>query len=1170
MVLYVERDLIMSDLKKEVITEMESTITLDDLYEEVLFGILHNVGCSKNDVLLQEQEDQIEHLRQVFRISANKHELAMAKAMVKIAPEQRLNVEIVEAKDLLSKQQSRAPNAYVALYLESAPTERHYTGMKSGAFNPEWGEHISLPLGKNTQQDVLCLEVWDFEAVDNKSKKFGSLGKVKSLGKLMKEFSANNSTPKTEDLLIGTGKIPLKSIPMSGTTMLYSLDKPPKIKKQGVLKLRIAVGAQKEEQINYGPKDQDNFIQKHMELLKMLLLYEVETLKHSEWSGTWSPQSQAVLIQHRAQGGLSHTANALCEWSVYTRVHSTDRPLALELFNRLLKVLVKPLQQQSAGTQVLEKEEERMFWEGAVRILPGCFSIIKTMHRHDGYNQRLLKDLNEALPIVQTLACFRAPAGFELLPAKMYTWIKLTDGVDSIKDALNLAVRYGAQNWFKDLLEHQDEIPREPLASSSGFDNSEQLNGEEGLRKIIYLIQRVLKDLEEASKDYDKIFKEIANVSYTNILYKEYAKLLSERVKPEIDEYCANLQKVCELVKETVPNAMGTTLFELYLEIKRFVNLGNKFNENQSQNSKNDTKSNMTEVGNMARCHLWFTTGVTHWLDVASFKAKKIIEKAVEMDNFVQVTDDVHHSSSAVDTLAFFYQIKIFWDRLEWPDPEGCYTFVTKIIRDIYVCFVFYADCIRVKLNSDNPISSGKNICCQKWCVGINTIEYVQASLQKFVKELGTEKVLENLKSLGQGLCTLQPSDIDPNTDTTDDGATMSRHHEWFTAGVAHWLDIAAYKATGRIDKAVELDKFVPVTDDVKYSSSAVDSLAIFYQIKIFWEQLEWPDVEGSYTFVAKIVDDICRCCVFYADRVSDRLDSQECAPAGEPATSTTIGNDACSEKWCVAINNIDYVRRSLEPFVKELGVDGVLDRLADYRSPEEAERCRATLLAVIENNVDTVRNKILELIESLARKMAPALRRALAEGAELGSRCIGSTNGYSNGNTQTTECFAYTALLGRLENALATLHRALSSTNFSRARSALWAELSKALFELVQTSLEKRRPPSLYASLLETLDVLHESFGIGGGSSSCTSEPNSRCASPTPVQRARLDECREQEALDREQLEQMRELLRLHALETGDLIHRFHLDRLKEQESMQDTPYGILTVRCRFLSKWN
>lgn len=27
------------------------------------------------------------------------------------------------------------------------------------------------------------------------------------------------------------------------------------------------------------------------------------------------------------------------------------------------------------------------------------------------------------------------------------------------------------------------------------------------------------------------------------------------------------------------------------------------------------------------------------------------------------------------------------------------------------------------------------------------------------------------------------------------------------------------------------------------------------FQIKIFWKQLAWPDVEGSYTFVAKIID---------------------------------------------------------------------------------------------------------------------------------------------------------------------------------------------------------------------------------------------------------------------------------------------------------------------------
>lgn len=73
--------------------------------------------------------------------------------------------------------------------------------------------------------------------------------------------------------------------------------------------------------------------------------------------------------------------------------------------------------------------------------------------------------------------------------------------------------------------------------------------------------------------------------------------------------------------------------------------------------------------------------------------------------------------------------------------------------------------------------------------------------------------------------------------------------------GVTHWLDISIIKALTRIQKAIELDQLKAVDDTVKYSSSAVDTLAIFYQIKIFWQQLDWPDAEGSYTFVAKIVD---------------------------------------------------------------------------------------------------------------------------------------------------------------------------------------------------------------------------------------------------------------------------------------------------------------------------
>lgn len=83
----------------------------------------------------------------------------------------------------------------------------------------------------------------------------------------------------------------------------------------------------------------------------------------------------------------------------------------------------------------------------------------------------------------------------------------------------------------------------------------------------------------------------------------------------------------------------------------------------------------------------------------------------------------------------------------------------------------------------------------------------------------------------------------------------VQNYHDWFRAGVAHWLDIAVYKALKRIDRAVEFDTLQAVDNTVQYSSSAVDTLTIFYQIKVFWTQLAWPDMEGSYTFVAKIID---------------------------------------------------------------------------------------------------------------------------------------------------------------------------------------------------------------------------------------------------------------------------------------------------------------------------
>jgi hypothetical protein len=45
------------------------------------------------------------------------------------------------------------------------------------------------------------------------------------------------------------------------------------------------------------------------------------------------------------------------------------------------------------------------------------------------------------------------------------------------------------------------------------------------------------------------------------------------------------------------------------------------------------------------------------------------------------------------------------------------------------------------------------------------------------------------------------------------------------------------------------------VDELVKHSSSAVDIRTVLIQIKTFWQQLDWPDVEESHTYISKILD---------------------------------------------------------------------------------------------------------------------------------------------------------------------------------------------------------------------------------------------------------------------------------------------------------------------------
>ncbi|XP_017124115.1 protein unc-13 homolog 4B isoform X1 [Drosophila elegans] len=879
-------------------------MNVTDLYEEILFEIYNNIGCENNDQCIN---SLIEFVQDAFKIPNATHLEICEAARLKEPPNVRLNVEIIKAENLMSKDSNGLSDPFVTLYLESNSSHRYNSSVKPATLNPIWEEHFSLPITENARDEVLIVEVWDFDAaetVKEKVNKILDVKGVKGLSKLMKEIAVTASSGKHDNELIGRAAITLKSIPVSGLTVWYNLEKGSKGRSRGSLLVNLALSAEKNKSVA---------VQEHKNLLKLLLMYELETSQVANywWSGKFSPNAELIRSQHAAQSGLTPFDCALSQWHAYSTIHETHK-LNFTLFNSILDVVVPVITYMQN-----DSEDVKTFWDGVKRLLPSCFAVLRKLRSKNTSDKNIIKALNEVLDILKKIKELEVPESVDIFPKSVYGWIHTNDTGEScnIDTAIEDAINTGTKEWLEHIVE-----------GSRQSKNNE--TDDEKLQYVIKLIQMVRSDLQRAMEFFDKIFYHKIQLNYSAILYLFYDSKLAEICKSIIIEVCNNIKRldVPDDQFEYLPNLenvnMGTTLFEVYLILKRYVTMG-----------------------------------------------ESLCSESLELANF----------------------------------------------------------------------------------------------------------------------------------------------YPWFERGVTHWLDISIIKALSRIQKAIDLDQLKAVDETVKYSSSAVDTLSIFYQIKIFWQQLDWPEVEGSYIFVAKIVNDLCRCCIFYAQQMSRRVENIN---IGDNNKNFTL-----SEEWCIAINNMDYIRQTLPSFIKELSIDDIIKRLGEYRSNLEAERCASTIKTVIENALDTERNQIVELIEIVARKMAPPIKRYLAEGAEVLAKDSNSMD----------------QLMMYLEASLTTLYDTLNEINFQRILDGIWSELSIIMYDLIQSNLDKRRPPAFFQNLNNTLQTMMDCFKMGNIESS-----------------------------DVKILSAIQSRLRLYSLETADLIHQYYLERLETQKSQESSPYGQLTITAQ------
>lgn len=136
-------------------------LTLEDLYVEILYTILHMIGC---DADKEHQMSLILHLQKAFHMENEKHKqllniatmrevtpqhlTAIAEDLIEPLdfqePDLKVNLEIHEARGLIGKDMSGSSDPFCTFYLTTNPKSRYNTSYKPKTLDPQWNEEFVM------------------------------------------------------------------------------------------------------------------------------------------------------------------------------------------------------------------------------------------------------------------------------------------------------------------------------------------------------------------------------------------------------------------------------------------------------------------------------------------------------------------------------------------------------------------------------------------------------------------------------------------------------------------------------------------------------------------------------------------------------------------------------------------------------------------------------------------------------------------------------------------------------------------------------------------------------------------------------------------------------------------------------------------------------------------
>ncbi|XP_019499780.1 PREDICTED: protein unc-13 homolog D [Hipposideros armiger] len=136
-----------------------------------------------------------------------------------------------------------------------------------------------------------------------------------------------------------------------------------------------------------------------------------------------------------------------------------------------------------------------------------------------------------------------------------------------------------------------------------------------------------------------------------------------------------------------------------------------------------------------------------------------------------------------------------------------------------------------------------------QWLVAKRVQDHTAAAVSSPVSPEMGESLFQLYISLKE-LCQLGPGPSE-----RDGVLALDSFHHWFQPAIPSWLQKTYSVALARVQRAVQMDKLVPLGELTKHSTSAVDLSTCFAQISHTARQLDWPDPEEAFMITVKFVE---------------------------------------------------------------------------------------------------------------------------------------------------------------------------------------------------------------------------------------------------------------------------------------------------------------------------